>query len=113
MWFLVAVLGLWGLTYSLGQIGDDVHPMVVWGVWTIALYVPGYTAMQTAFDPLEEKVCGVLGFTMFTLYMILLTDVYIRFLPTGPSPESAPDLWPTLYQTHPCLLYTSPSPRDS
>ena len=63
MWFFLAVLVLWGTTSVLGRQDTFVlPPLVLWGWWTISLYVSGMAAMSDTYTTLQSRLMGVCWF---------------------------------------------------
>ena len=96
MWFFLAVLLLWGTTASLGRQDDQwaLPPHVIWGWWTICLYLCGAAALREGYATLQNRVMGLFGFTLFIVYYSTMADVYLEFLPVR---ADNPDLWPTVF----------------
>ena len=97
MWFFVAVLILWGTTTMLGRQDDIVlPPIVVWGWWTIVLYLPGWAAVEESWATIQAKLFCVFGFFLLTAYFTTQSAIYLPLLPTN---ADHPELWPSVFLT--------------
>ena len=95
MWFLAAVLVLWGTTATMGRWDYEVlAPVVQWTWWTFHLYACAAAAMREAFTSLLTKISGVVGYSMLVIYFTTMSETYLVFLPTD---AANPELWPLVF----------------
>ena len=87
MMFFAAVLALWAADAFLGRAGGiDLPPLFVYGIWTIAMYLPGVAAVEESWEAFHSRLGGIFGYTLFALYYIREFEGFAGFLPYGEDP---------------------------
>ena len=69
-------------------------PLLKWIWWTVTLYACGASAIASPYEQLQEKIMGVLGFTLVVCYYTTMSDAYMALLPAS---AEHPDLWPSAF----------------
>jgi len=88
-----AVLLLWLITEAV-EAGGAYPPLLIWALWTSALFLCGAASWADVYLTLTNRVAGLAAYTMLTVYYITMQAEYLQFIP---SDADYPDLWPTLY----------------
>ena len=87
MVFFAAVIALWATDAFLGRgVGIDLPPLFTWGIWTIALYLPGVAAVEESWVAFHSRLCGVFGYTLLVLFYVRELEGFAGFLPYGDDP---------------------------
>ena len=95
MMYFLAILVLWAVTALLERQGAGLIPDVVqWGIWTVALYLPGVTAIEEDWKAVHARALGIVGYLLIVVYYTTQMDVYLAFLPVD---AARPALWPTIF----------------
>ena len=93
MRLFATVLVLWVSTEAL-EAGGAYPPLLIWALWTLALFLCGAAAWSDVYLTLANRVAGLVAYTMLVIYYITMQTDYLKFIP---SDTAYPDLWATLY----------------
>ena len=99
MRFFLAVLFLWVVTVAYGgevSVLAGLPPISLWGLWTAALYLVCWIALETKFTSFQDKMSGLLGYTFVVIFYITMSETYLTIIPSDSDPDH-PNLWATVF----------------